>query len=55
MSTEPGTAPDPREQLVLAEVLRALRNLRHGYVQVTVQDARVVQIDTHEKRRFDRV
>jgi len=28
--------------------------LRHGYVQLTLQDARVVQIDTLEKRRFDR-
>ncbi len=55
MSTEQSATPDPREQLVLAEVLRALRTLRHGYVQLTVQDARVVQIDTHEKRRFDRV
>ena len=48
-------APDVREAAVLAEVLRALRGLRHGYVQLTVQDSRVVQIDTHEKRRFDRM
>ena len=55
MSAEQDAARDQREQLVLAEVLRALRGLRHGYVQLTVQDARVIQIDTHEKRRFDRV
>lgn len=54
MSADNATA-DGREAAVLAEVLRALRGLRHGYVQLTVQDARVVQIDTHEKRRFDRV
>lgn len=47
-------APDRREQAVLAEVLRALRSVRHGYVQVIVQDSRVVQIDMLEKRRLDR-
>lgn len=38
----------------LAEVLRAIRSLKHGSVQVIVQDGRVVQIDTLEKKRFDR-
>jgi len=47
-------ATDPREQAVLQEVLRAIRKVRHGYVQIIVQDARVVQIDTLEKKRFDR-
>ena len=42
-----------REQRVLSEVLRALRALRHGSVQLIVQDGRVVQIDTVEKKRFD--
>ena len=42
------------EEIVLAEVLRAIRSLRHGSVQVIVQDGRVVQIDTLEKKRFDR-
>jgi hypothetical protein len=35
-------------------VLRAIRSVRHGHVQVIVQDGRVVQIDTLEKRRMDR-
>ena len=43
-----------QEQAVLAEVLRALRSVRFGYVQITLQDARVVQIDTLEKKRLDR-
>ncbi len=47
-------AVDPREQEVLREVLRAMRTVKHGYVQVVLQDARVVQIDTLEKRRLDR-
>ncbi len=45
---------DQRERQVLAEVLQAIRAVRHGYVQITLQDARVVQIDTLEKKRLDR-
>lgn len=45
---------DQHERQVLAEVLQAIRAVRHGYVQITLQDARVVQIDTLEKKRLDR-
>jgi hypothetical protein len=41
------------ERAVLAEVLRAIRAVRHGSVQVIVQDGRAVQIDTLEKKRLD--
>lgn len=40
--------------LSLAEIIRALRGLRYGYVQITVQDSKVVQIDRTEKTRLDR-
>ena len=43
-----------QEQAILAEVLGAIRSVRYGYVQITLQDARVVQIDTLEKKRLDR-
>lgn len=46
--------PEARERAILQEVLRAIRKVRHGYVQIIVQDARVVQIDTLEKKRLDR-
>ncbi len=46
--------PDAREQRVLDEVLQAIRGMKHGYVQIIVQDSRVVQIDTLEKKRLDR-
>ncbi len=42
------------EQTVLAEVLTAMRSVRFGSVQITLQDGRVVQIDTLEKKRLDR-
>jgi hypothetical protein len=37
---------------VEAEVLRAIRNIRYGSVEVTIHDSRVVQIERKEKRRF---
>ena len=40
------------EERVLAEVLAAMRAVRHGYIQLTVQNARVIQIDTTEKHRL---
>ena len=46
--------PDAREQEVLSEVLRAIRSVRFGHVQVIVQDSRVIQIETLEKKRMDR-
>ena len=42
------------EKKVLANVARALRGIRFGYVQITVQDSVVVQIDKTEKMRPDR-
>ena len=37
-----------------AEVIRAIRNIRYGSVEITIHDSRVVQIERKEKRRFDR-
>jgi hypothetical protein len=34
-------------------VLRALRSLRYGSLEVTVHDSRVVQIERREKIRFN--
>jgi hypothetical protein len=36
----------------LTEIIEALRATRNGYVQIIVQDGRVVQIDRMEKRRL---
>lgn len=37
-----------------ARILSAIRSLRYGAVEVTVHDARVVQIDRKERIRVDR-
>lgn len=47
-------APSAEEQRVLNEVLLALRSLQFGSIQLVVQDAKVVQIETLAKRRLDR-
>jgi len=44
--------PSAEERVVLAEVLSALRRLRHGTIQLQVQDGRTVQFDITEKRRM---
>jgi hypothetical protein len=37
-----------------AEILRAIRNIRFGSVEITIHDSRVVQIERKQKRRFER-
>jgi hypothetical protein len=54
MNGQQARGPDNREQTVLSEVLQAIRRVRHGYVQVIVQDGKAIQIDTMEKKRLDR-
>lgn len=45
-------SPTKEEAAVLNEVLKALRQITHGYIQLVVQDSRVIQIDKTEKVRF---
>lgn len=40
------------ERVVVVEVLAALRRVRHGTIQLAVQDGKVVQIETTEKKRL---
>lgn len=40
------------EEEILAKVLEAVRQIKFGYIQITIQDGRVVQIDRTEKQRF---
>jgi hypothetical protein len=44
--------PTREESAVLSRVLVALRQIRHGHLQIVVQDSRVVQIDRTEKERL---
>ncbi|MGH8658968.1 MAG: YezD family protein [Gammaproteobacteria bacterium] len=39
---------------LVQQVLRALRGIRYGSVELVVHDGRVVQIERKEKLRFER-
>jgi hypothetical protein len=41
------------EATLLEQVLEAVRQIKFGFVQIIIQDGRVVQIDRTEKKRFD--
>jgi len=52
MKNAPHERPDPEEQQILQLILRAMREIRYGSVQIVIQDSKVVQIDKVEKLRL---
>jgi len=40
-------------EVILKEIIRAVNSLKYGYVQITVHNSKIVQIDKTEKTRFD--
>jgi hypothetical protein len=42
------------EKKLLLQILKALKSIRYGCVQIFIQDSKVVQIDKTEKIRFDK-
>lgn len=42
------------EDLLLKEILEAVKGIRYGYVQLTIQDSKIIQIDKTEKLRLDK-
>jgi hypothetical protein len=50
------TGPDdplPLPQALLQELRQALQSIRYGAIQLVIHDGRVVQLERHEKVRFD--
>jgi hypothetical protein len=45
--------PDQREEAVIGRIRDALRDMQFGTIALTVHNARVVQLDVTEKRRFE--
>ncbi len=39
-------------ETVMAEIVRSIKNVRFGSVEITIHDSRVVQIERKEKLRF---
>jgi hypothetical protein len=44
--------PQPEDVQILQLILRAMREIRYGSVQIVIQDSKVVQIDRVEKLRL---
>lgn len=44
---------DESIQQTLTKIADLLRTIKYGYIQITVQDGRIVQIDRTEKFRFN--
>jgi len=44
---------DKNEERLLLEVLSAIKSTKYGYVQITIQNSKVVQIDKTEKIRLN--
>ncbi len=42
------------DQVILLRILEAIKSIRYGSVQITIQDSKVVQIDKTEKVRTGR-
>jgi hypothetical protein len=51
-SANPLPQPKPAPPLPIDEIREAVEKIRFGTVQLIIQDGRVVQIDTTEKRRL---
>lgn len=41
------------EQELIRHILQAVKNINYGYVEIIIQNYKVVQIDKTEKIRFD--
>lgn len=41
------------EPHIVSEIMRCIGDLSYGEVVVTIHDARIVQVEKREKRRFD--
>jgi hypothetical protein len=47
-----GADNDETLEKAMGEILRSIRNVRFGSVEITIHDSRVVQIERKEKVRF---
>ena len=50
-----GEVLDDYQARAIREVVRALRSVAFGSVEIVIQNSRIVQIERKEKFRFDRI
>ena len=49
-----GETLDQHQARALCEIVRAVRSVAFGSVEIVIQNSRIVQIERREKIRFDR-
>jgi hypothetical protein len=49
-----GEALDDHQARAIREIVRAVRSVAFGSVEIVIQNSRIVQIERKEKFRFDR-
>lgn len=56
LSSHPSEAPNagPDLEPAFREIIRAIRGISFGSVEIVIHNSRVVQIERKEKLRFDR-
>lgn len=47
------TNNNKKDEVILTQILRALKSIQYGYIQITVHDFKIVQIEKTEKVRLD--
>ncbi|WKZ19623.1 MAG: YezD family protein [Candidatus Jettenia sp. CY-1] len=47
------TSDKKKEGILITQILKAIKSIHFGYVQITVQNSQVIQIDKTEKVRLD--
>lgn len=45
---------ESRDELLMLKILEAIKSIKYGYVQITIPDSEIVQIDKTEKIRLRR-
>lgn len=45
---------EDQDRMLLHKILEAIKSIKYGCVQITIQDSKVVQIDKTEKIRIQR-
>jgi hypothetical protein len=53
-SERDGGVLDGNQARVVREIVRAVRSVAYGSIEIVIQDNRIVQIERKEKIRFDR-
>ena len=46
--------PTPKEREIEQEILRTVKGIRYGSVEIVIHDSQVVQVERKEKVRFEK-